>query len=80
MEQGTTHKRIVSITSKGSGLTPLTFHNFKPPTSNTTYTPNQFFDVVIPHFSRGVVRIVAYLLRKTLGLVRREWKPSGGGD
>jgi hypothetical protein len=44
-----------------------TFSGFKAPTSNTTYTPNQFFDVVIPHFSRGVVRIVAYLLRKTLG-------------
>lgn len=43
------------------------FEGFKAPTSNTTYTPNQFFDVVIPHFSRGVVRIVAYLLRKTLG-------------
>ncbi len=43
------------------------FPGFKAPTSNTTYTPNQFFDVVIPHFSRGVVRIVAYLLRKTLG-------------
>ena len=43
------------------------FAGFKPPTSNTTYTPNQFFDVVIPHFSRGVVRIVGYLIRKTLG-------------
>ncbi len=43
------------------------FKGFQPPTSNTTYTPNQFFDVVIPHFSRGVVRIVAYLIRKTLG-------------
>ncbi|GEP44460.1 hypothetical protein BGE01nite_37510 [Brevifollis gellanilyticus] len=43
------------------------FLGFKAPTSNTTYTPNQFFDVVIPNFSRGVVRIVAYLIRKTLG-------------
>ena len=45
----------------------LSFSGFKPPTSNTTYTPNQFFDVVVPNFSRGVVRIVAYLIRKTLG-------------
>jgi len=45
----------------------LSFSGFKPPTSNTTYTPNQFFDVVLPNFSRGVVRIVAYLIRKTLG-------------
>jgi len=43
------------------------FKGFKAPTSNTTYTPNQFFDVVIPNYSRGVVRIVGYLLRKTLG-------------
>src|SRR6186997_415280 len=67
MEQETTHKRIASITSEGGTPTPSIFHGFKPPTSNTTYTPNQFFDVVIPHFSRGVVRIVGYLLRKTLG-------------
>jgi hypothetical protein len=43
------------------------FAGFAPPTSNTTYTPNQFFDVVLPNASRGCVRIVAYLLRKTLG-------------
>lgn len=43
------------------------FAGFKPPTSNTTYTPNQFFDVVMPNASRGCVRIVAYLIRKTLG-------------
>lgn len=43
------------------------FPGFAPPTSNTTYTPNQFFDVVLPNASRGCVRIVAYLLRKTLG-------------
>jgi hypothetical protein len=49
------------------------FEGFKAPTSNTTYTPNQFFVVVIPHFSRGLVCIVAYLLRKTLG-----WCDSNG--
>jgi hypothetical protein len=43
------------------------FAGFKPPTSNTTYTPNQFFDVVMPNASRGCLRIVAYLIRKTLG-------------
>ncbi len=37
------------------------------PTSNTTYTPNQFFDVCLPHHSRGCVRLVAFLIRKTLG-------------
>ena len=43
------------------------FPGFAPPTSNTTYTPNQFFDVCLPNASRGCVRIVAYLIRKTLG-------------
>lgn len=40
---------------------------FASPTSNTTYTPNQFFDVVLPHSSRAVIRIVGYLIRKVLG-------------
>src|SRR5579872_2736600 len=48
-------------------LLPATFLGFQPPTSNTTYTPNQFFDVCLRHGSRGVVRLVAYLIRKTLG-------------
>jgi hypothetical protein len=43
------------------------FLGYSPPTSSTTYTPNQFFDVVLPHASRGCLRLVAYLIRKTLG-------------
>src|SRR2546421_5359202 len=43
------------------------FAGFALPTTNTTYTPNQFFDVCLPHSSRGVVRLVAFMLRKTLG-------------
>jgi hypothetical protein len=43
------------------------FRGFALPTSNTTYTPNQFFDVCLPHHSRGCVRLVAFLIRKTLG-------------
>ncbi len=43
------------------------FSGFKLPTSSTTYTPNQFFDVVLPHASRGCLRLVAYIIRKTLG-------------
>jgi hypothetical protein len=38
------------------------FPGFAPLQSNTTYCPNQFFDVVLPHFSRGVVRLVGYIL------------------
>src|SRR5689334_4286936 len=45
----------------------LAFKGFTAPTSNTTFTPNQFFDVVLPYFSRGVVRLVAYLIRTSLG-------------
>lgn len=43
------------------------FRGYARPTSSTTYTPNQFFDVVLPHASRGCLRLVAYLIRKTLG-------------
>jgi hypothetical protein len=62
-----TEKRTLLLSTKAPVPVASIFHGFKAPTSNTTYTPNQFFDVVIPNFSRGVVRIVAYLLRKTLG-------------
>ena len=44
-----------------------TFRGFASPTSNTTYAPNQFFDVCLPNHSRGVVRLVGYMIRKTLG-------------
>jgi hypothetical protein len=50
-----------------------TFSGYSPPGSNTTYTPNQFFDVVLPHSSRGVVRIVGYMLRRILG-----WSDANG--
>jgi hypothetical protein len=53
-----------SNNSKSSGET---FSGFASPTSNTTYTPNQFFDVCLPNYSRGVVRLVGYMIRKTLG-------------
>jgi hypothetical protein len=43
------------------------FAGFALPTSNTTYTPNQFFDVCLPHYSRGAIRLVAHIIRKTLG-------------
>ena len=67
MQDTVTEKRITLATTKAPSSAALPFKGFRPPTSNTTYTPNQFFDVVIPHFSRGVVRIVGYLIRKTLG-------------
>src|SRR5438132_807233 len=51
------------------------FAGFAPPISNTTYTPNQFFDVCLPHYSRGVVRLVAYLIRRTLGWCDTDGNP-----
>jgi hypothetical protein len=39
------------------------------------YTPNQFFDVCVPHYSRGVVRLVAFMLRQTLGWSDAEGNP-----
>lgn len=53
----------------------ILFRGYHPPTSNTTYAPNQFFDVVLPHFSRGVVRLVAYMIRKTLGWCDQHGNP-----
>jgi len=55
-------------------LTPE-FQGFRPPTSNTTYTPNQFFDVCLPHSSRGCVRLVGYMIRKTLGWCDADGNP-----
>lgn len=51
------------------------FRGFALPTSNTTYTPNQFFDVCLPHYSRGCVRLVAFLIRKTLGWCDAQGNP-----
>lgn len=54
---------------------PQSFQGFALPTSNTLYCPNQFFDVCLPHSSRGCVRLVGYLLRQTLGWSDAEGKP-----
>ncbi len=51
------------------------FVGFALPTSNTTYTPNQFFDVCLPHYSRGAVRLVAFMIRKTLGWCDEQGNP-----
>jgi hypothetical protein len=59
--------------AKNSKSSIETFSGFASPTSNTTYTPNQFFDVCLPNHSRGVVRLVGYMIRKTLG-----WCDSNG--
>ncbi len=54
---------------------PRTFFGFHPPTSNTVYTPNQFFDVCLPHASRGCVRLVGHVIRRVLGWSDAEGNP-----
>lgn len=51
------------------------FHGFAALQSNTTYCPNQFFDLVLPHFSRGVVRLVGYILYRTFAWSDRDGRP-----
>ncbi|MCA9427441.1 MAG: hypothetical protein KC994_20335 [Candidatus Omnitrophica bacterium] len=52
------------------------FGGFAPPTSNTTYTPNQFFDFLIPYSKKtGVIRAVGYILRQQLGWCDAEGNP-----
>ncbi len=71
----TTHDNP-AVVSLSSGAKPgRVFSGFAAPTSNTTFTPNQFFDACLPYHSRGVVRLVAYLIRKTLGWCDREGNP-----
>jgi len=52
-----------------------TFVGFLPLTGNFLYCPNQFFDLCLAHHSRGVVRLVGYLLRRTLGWLDEHGNP-----
>jgi len=53
----------------------LPFAGYENLQSNYVYTPNQFFDVVVPHSDRGVLRIVGYLIRRQLGYMTAEGEP-----
>jgi hypothetical protein len=59
----------------GCGMIDAPFQGYPAPSSNTTYCPNQFFDVVLPHSSRGVVRLVGYMLRRVLGWSDADGRP-----
>jgi len=54
---------------------PTSFEGFAALQSNTTYCPNQFFDVVLPHFSRGVLRLVGYVIYRTFAWSDRDGRP-----
>ena len=53
-----------------------TFPGFPDFRANVTFVPIQFFTVVLPHCSRGTVRIVGYALRKVLGWVDQHGNPT----
>jgi len=64
---------IRTVERRGRCLEP--FHGFESITANYLYCPNQFFDLCLPHHSRGVVRLVAFVLRKTLGWLDADGNP-----
>ena len=51
------------------------FQGFHPLDANYVYCPNQFLDLCLPNCSRGAVRIVAYILRQTLGWLDKDGQP-----
>lgn len=57
------------------GEQSTSFRGFEPLTGNFVYCPNQFFDICLPFYSRGTVRLVAYLLRQTLGWLDKNGDP-----
>jgi hypothetical protein len=65
--ESTHQSKFLNAESPQDSAADPTFSGYRSPTSNTTYTPNHFFDVVLPHSSRGVVRLVGYMLRRVLG-------------
>jgi len=64
-----------ALNSFASGTKRAPFPGFEHLTANFLYCPNQFLDVCIPNCSRGTVRLVAYLLRRTLGWLDEDGKP-----
>ena len=48
---------------------------WKPLASNHTYTPNQFFDVVLPQANLTIARIVGFMIRQTIGWTNKHNQP-----
>ena len=61
---------------KRQNTPPVPFAGFPDFRANVTFTPLQFFTVVVPNRSRGCVRIVGYALRKVLGWVDAHGNPT----
>jgi len=66
-----------SVSSSAESEAPSRFAGFALPTSNTTYTPNQFFDVCLLLIARtrGCLRLVSLMIRKTLGWCDEHGRP-----
>lgn len=62
-------------TSRESADASIGFEGFEPLSANYVYCPNQFFDVCLKSNSRGMVRVVAYILRQTLGWLDKNGEP-----
>lgn len=57
------------------GAKATAFAGFHPLIANYLYCPNQFFDICLKSNSRGMVRIVAYVLRQTIGWLDKNGQP-----
>jgi hypothetical protein len=62
-------------TSRPFRRTESQFRGFPEFRSNVLYCPKQFFTVVVPNSSVNCIRIVSYMLRKTLGWVDESGEP-----
>ena len=51
------------------------FRGFPEFRSNVLYCPKQFFTVVVPNSSVNCIRVVAHMLRQTLGWVDEDGEP-----
>src|SRR5438445_666168 len=55
--------------NKNGSVTPFT--GFALPTSNTTYTPNQFFDQLLPQEPLAMIQVVGAIIRFSIGFANR---------
>ena len=51
------------------------FPGFEPIEANFIFCPNQFFDLCLSNCSRGTIRLVAYIIRRTLGWLDKNGNP-----
>ena len=62
------------------GIDPVPFAGFPDFRANVTFTPIQFFTVVIPHCQRTCIRVIGCMLRRVLGWVDVETAVAMGGS